>query len=104
MSMIYAARLRVDEAIAVAERALDISETSTNPIFAQLGPALKSSLERYHALKKLGVTPTSVMEAMMAEDKRRRAAEAAANTPPDGRPDEADDTTPVALDDGAGTQ
>jgi tetratricopeptide (TPR) repeat protein len=89
MSAVYAARLRVDEAIAVAEKAHRIAMTSDDPVFASLAPAIGRSLDRYRELKEMGVTPTSVMQAMMSQEERRRATEAAAESAGEG--EEADE-------------
>jgi arylsulfatase A-like enzyme/Flp pilus assembly protein TadD len=57
LAMVYAAVLRVDEAIAVAERARKIASESDREEFLQLAPALGQSLEHYRMMKARGISP-----------------------------------------------
>jgi arylsulfatase A-like enzyme/Flp pilus assembly protein TadD len=57
LAMVYASLLRVDEAIAVAERARKIAAESDKAEFAQLAPAIGQSLEQYRVMKAQGVAP-----------------------------------------------
>jgi tetratricopeptide (TPR) repeat protein len=59
LSLIYATRLRLDEAIAMAEKARSIASASDDPRFSLLAPAIGQSLQRYRAMKEQGLLPTS---------------------------------------------
>jgi arylsulfatase A-like enzyme/Tfp pilus assembly protein PilF len=57
LAMVYASVFRVEEAIAVAERALKAATTSDDPEYQQLAPAIGQTLEQYRALKAQGFSP-----------------------------------------------
>jgi arylsulfatase A-like enzyme/Flp pilus assembly protein TadD len=63
LSLVYATRLRLDEAIAMAEKARSIASASDDPRFSALAPAIGQSLQRYKALKEQGFMPTSPQNA-----------------------------------------
>ncbi len=58
LSMIYSAQLRMDEAIAVAEKAREIVLTSNNAEYMQLAPMIGMSLEGYKQIKATGISRT----------------------------------------------
>ena len=59
MALVYSSVRRIDEAVAVAEKALRIASQSDNPEFSQLAPAIGLALESYRQAQKQGVNPMS---------------------------------------------
>ena len=57
LSMVYAQLMRVDEAIALAQKARQIASTSNRPEFSLLAPGIGASLESYKQAKKAGLHP-----------------------------------------------
>lgn len=56
LARVYAALFRFDEAITVAERALDIAITSDRPDFAKMVQTIGLSLQQYRTAKEQGLS------------------------------------------------
>jgi arylsulfatase A-like enzyme/Flp pilus assembly protein TadD len=90
LALVYSSLLRVDEAIAVAERALKIATTSDDPEFQQLAPAIGQSLEQYRALKAQGISPQLLGVRPPTADQKPADGEAGTPPPADEAPDGGD--------------
>ncbi len=55
LSLTYATRMRLDEAMAIAEKARSIAAASEDPRFSALAPAIGQSLQQYKMLKEQGI-------------------------------------------------
>ncbi|MCZ6699294.1 MAG: sulfatase-like hydrolase/transferase [Planctomycetota bacterium] len=57
LSLVYSTVRRIDEAVAVAEKALRIASESDRPEFSKLAPSIGLALETYKQAQRAGVNP-----------------------------------------------
>jgi arylsulfatase A-like enzyme/Tfp pilus assembly protein PilF len=92
LAMVYASLYRVDEAVAVAERALKLANSSDDPADQELAPAIGQNLEHYRMLKEQGISP----RLLGARPDRRAAMQQLFGPAPSGGAPEPADASPDA--------
>ncbi len=82
LSLVYATRMRLDEAIAMAEKARAIASASEDPRFSALAPAIGQSLQKYKLIKVQGIPALGTPESPAPAGETEAVTPAGDGTPP----------------------